>query len=113
VSSVCIADVPEVVRRLQKQLLNGYTHPNHPAVNDPRQCPLTETEELSLKHYIAWVDSHGTVRAYNAHAQVLHQAKGIDILSLYLVRKLAMEVTGLSSQKVDMSPKSCMAFTGQ
>jgi hypothetical protein len=106
------AGMPEVVRRLQKQLLNGYTHPNHPPIHDPRHRPLTEVEELSLRHYLAWVDSHGTVKAYKAHAQVLQQAKGIDILSLYLVRKLAIEVTGLSSQMVDMCPKSCMAFTG-
>ena len=106
------ADVPEVVRRLQKQLLNGYTHPNHPPIHDPRHRPLTEVEELSLKHYLAWVDSHGTVKAYNSHAQVLQQAQGIEILSLYSVRKLAAEVTGLSSQMVDMCPKSCMAFTG-
>jgi hypothetical protein len=37
----------------------------------------------------------------------------MEILSLYMVRKLAMELTGLSSQLVDMCPKSCMAFTGE
>jgi hypothetical protein len=30
-----------------------------------------------------------------------------------MARKLAMEITGLSSQLVDMCPKSCMAFTGE
>jgi hypothetical protein len=112
VTSAGTADVPEVVKRLRKQFLNGYTHPNHPPIDEARCRPLTEVEELSLKHYIAWVDSRGTVKAYHVHAQVLQQAKGIDILSLYLVRKLAIEVTGLSSQMVDMCPKSCMAFTG-
>ena len=111
-SADAAADVPEVVKRLRKQLLNGYTHPNHPPVHDPRRRPLTEAEELSLKHYLAWVDTHGTVKAYSAHAQVLQQYTGIEILSLYLARKLAAEVTGLSCQMVDMCPKSCMAFTG-
>jgi hypothetical protein len=35
VSSAGTADLPEVVRRLQKQLLNGYTCPVYPPVNDP------------------------------------------------------------------------------
>jgi hypothetical protein len=66
-----------------------------------------------LKHYIAWVDSHGTVKGYHLHAQVLQEAAQVEILSLYLVRKLANELTGLSSKLVDMCPRSCMAFTGE
>ena len=108
-----IADLPEVVQKLQKQLLSHYTHPNHPPLMDPRGHLLTPDEELSLKHYIAWVDSRGTVKAYNLHAQVLQEATGLTILSLYNVRKLAVELTGLASQLVDMCPKSCMAFTGE
>jgi hypothetical protein len=107
------ADLPEVVKKLRQQLLSGYTLPNHPQIDDPRCCPLTSAEELSLKHYIAWVDSRGTVKAYSLHAQVLQQATGTEILSLYMVRKLAMDRTGLLSQLVDMCPKSCMAFTGE
>src|ERR1700733_5830854 len=106
-------DLPEVIKTLQKQLLSGYTHPNHPSIDNPRGHPLTPAETLSLKHYIAWVDSRGTVKAYSRHAQLLEEATGIEILSLYMARKLAMEVTGLSSQLVDMCPKSCMAFTGE
>ncbi|KAH9030874.1 hypothetical protein EDB83DRAFT_2168704, partial [Lactarius deliciosus] len=63
--------------------------------------------------YVAWVDSRGTVKGYKLHAQVLQEATGAEILSLYMVRKLAIELTGLSSQLVDMCPKSCMAFTGE
>ena len=107
------ADLPEVIKRLRKQLLNGYTCPNHPPLEDPRGRSLTKAEELSLKHYMAWVDSRGTVKAYGFHATVLYQATGIEILTLYAVRKLAIELTGLSSQMVDMCPKSCMAFTGE
>jgi hypothetical protein len=108
------ADLPEVVKKLQLQLLSGYKPPNHPSIDDdPRGRSLTSAEELSLKHYIAWVDSRGTVKAYRLHAQVLQQATGLEILSLYMSRKLAMDLTGLSSQLVDMCPKSCMAFTGE
>ena len=104
--------LPDFVQRLQKQLLAGYTLPNHPLVNDPRDYTLTESEKISLRHYIAWVDSRGTVRAYNLHAEVLQEAANVEILTLYMVRKLAIKVLGLSSQLVDMCPKSCMAFTG-
>jgi hypothetical protein len=105
-------NVQDIVGRLQRQLLAGYTHPLFPPINDSRGGTLTESEELSLKHYMAWVDSHGTVKAYSLHAGVLQKATDIEILSLYMVRKLAIKVLGLSSQKVDMCPKSCMAFTG-
>jgi hypothetical protein len=104
--------VPDVVARLQRQLLAGYTPPIYPPIDDSRGGTLTESEELSLKHYMAWVDSHGTVKAYRLHAEVLQKATDIEILTLYMVRKLAMKVLGLSSQMVDMCPRSCMAFTG-
>ena len=106
------ADPPEVIQRLRKQLLAGYAPPIYPPVNDTRGRELSPAEKLSLKHYIAWVDSHGTVKGYHLHAQVLQEATQMEILSLYLARKLAIELTGLSSQLVDMCPKSCMAFTG-
>ena len=109
-------NLPEVVQKLRLQLLSGYTLPIFPPLDgdeDPMGRSLTPAEELSLKHFIAWVDSRGTVKAYQLHAQVLHQATGMDILSLYMARKLAMELTKLSSQLVDMCPRSCMAFTGE
>ncbi len=110
----CHTDLPEVVEKLRAQLLSGYTCPNHPSLNHNYQShSLDSVEKLSLKHYIAWVDSHGTVKAYKLHAQVLKEATHVEILSLYMVRKLATEITGLSSQLVDMCPKSCMAFTGE
>jgi hypothetical protein len=111
-SAASAADLPEVVQELRHQLLSGYSSPNHPPIDDPRGRLPTPAEELSLRHYIAWVDSRGTVKAYSLHAQVLQDATGIEILSLYMVRKLAIELSGLSSQLVDMCPKSCMAFTG-
>jgi hypothetical protein len=58
---------------------------------------------LSLQHYLAWTESHGTtVKAYNAHAQVLAEATQEEILSLYKVRKLALKLTGLKPCFVDM-----------
>ncbi len=105
-------DPPRIIQKLRMQLLNGYTLSNHPSFS-PRESLLTPDEKLSLKHYIAWVDTHGTVNAYNAHAKVLKEATGQKILSLHMVRKLAMNLTDLLSQVVDMCPKSCMAFTGE
>jgi hypothetical protein len=76
------ADLPEVIQLLQKQLLSDYTPPNHPPIIDPRGHSLTGAEVLSLKHYLAWVDSHGTVKAYSLHAKVLEEAANVEILSL-------------------------------
>ena len=108
-------DLPEVVKRLQEQLQSGYKRPNHPPVNDLRDHwdSLTKAEKLSLKHFIAWVNSRGTVKAYTLHAKVLQEETCTEILSLYMARKLALKLTGLSSQLVDMCPKSCMAYTGE
>ncbi|KAI0262762.1 hypothetical protein BC834DRAFT_800359, partial [Gloeopeniophorella convolvens] len=95
------------------QLLSGYIIPVNPPIHDNQNCALTPTEVLSLKHYLRWMQSHGTVKAYRLHAQLLYEATGIEILSLYLVRKLATELTGISTERVDMCPKSCMAYTGE
>ena len=80
-----MADLPEVIQSLWKQLLAGYTHPIYPSPNDLRGRPLTPDEKLSLKHYIAWVDPCGTVKGYHLHAQFLQEAAQVEILSLYLV----------------------------
>jgi len=105
-------DLPDFVKKLKIKLLSGYKCPNSPPGALPEHM-LTSVEELSLKHYVAWVESHGTVKAYSLHAKVLKEATGMEILSLYMIRKLAMELTGLSSQLVDMCPKSCIAYTGK
>ena len=105
--------LPDLITKLQKQLLAGYTHPVFPPINDSIGRALTESEELSLKHYMAWVDSRGTVKAYSLHGALLQSVTEIEVLSLYMVRKLAMKVLGLSAQMVDMCPRSCMAFTGE
>ncbi len=101
----------EIIIQLQNQLLKGYTLPSCPDVA-PLQHTLSRAEMLSLQHYLAWTESHGTVKAYNAHAKVLSEATREEILSLYKVRQLAQDLTGLKSSFVDMCPKSCMAFTG-
>ena len=105
-------DLPDVIRQLQKELLKGYTLPPCP-VEPPQQHTLSRAEMLSLKHYLAWAESHGTVKAYSAHAQVLAEATEEEILSLYKVKQLAMTLTGLKPSFVEMCPRSCMAFTGK
>jgi len=104
-------NVPDFVVQLQKQLLNGYTLPPHPT-QAPARPTLSRADALSLKHYLAWTGSNGTVKAYGAHASVLAEVSEEEILSLYKVRKLALELTGLKPSFVDMCPKSCMAYTG-
>ena len=77
--------MPDVVQRLQKQLLAGYTLSPYPPIKNPHAYAPTESDKLSLKHYITWVDSCETVKAYSLHAQVLQEAANIEILSLYRV----------------------------
>ena len=103
--------LPEIITGLQEKLLQGYTLPSDPPQDSP-QTDLSRAERLSLYHYFAWSDSHGTVKAYDAHAWVLVEATGEEILSLHRVRRLALDLAGLQPTFVDMCPKSCMAFTG-
>ena len=105
-------NLPEIIIQLQKQLLKGYTLPPCPT-QAPGQHTHSQTEILSLKHYLAWTESNGTVKAYIAHAQVLTEATQVAILSLYKARKLATKLTGIKLCFVDMCPKSHMAFTGK
>jgi hypothetical protein len=104
-------DLPDIIIQLQKKLLKGYTLPLS-SPEAPSQHTLSRAETLSIQHYLAWTETHGTVKAYGAHAQVLAEATQEEILSLYKVRQLAMDITGLKPSWVDMCPKSCMAFTG-
>jgi hypothetical protein len=104
-------NLPNVIMQLQKQLLKEYILPPCPAMA-PLQWTLDRAETLSLQHYLVWTESHGTVKAYNAHARVLAEATKEEILSLHRVKQLAMNLTGLKPLQVDMCPKSCMAYTG-
>ncbi|KAF8867460.1 hypothetical protein BD779DRAFT_1390034, partial [Infundibulicybe gibba] len=108
-------NIPESLKNLCKELLGGYTcpesQPDEADINIVRE--LTESEQLTLRHYIAWKKSSGTVKAYKLHAQVLQSTTQMPILSLYSVQKLAQKLTGFSPQKVDMCPKSCIAYTGK
>jgi hypothetical protein len=98
------ADLPEVIQLLWKQLLSNYTPPNHPPIIDPRGCPLTEVEVLSLKHYLAWVDSRGTVKAYGLHAKVLEEVGNVELLTLYNVM--------LVERQSDLDKKVWMQLVG-
>ena len=103
--------LPEFITQLQEKLLQDYTLPSCPT-QDPPQSDLSRAERLSLYHYFAWTESHGTVKAYDAHAWVLVEATGEEILTFHKVRQLALTLSGLRPSFVDMCPKSCMAFTG-
>jgi hypothetical protein len=110
VESETYCDLPSTVQELQDDLRQGYCLPAvcPGTVAEPRK--LTPSEELSLKHYVAWKKSNGTVLAYKLHAALLFQATGIDVLALYSVQKLAMALAELKPSQVKMCPRSCMAY---
>jgi hypothetical protein len=58
---------PNCVLDLEAELLGDYTPPKKPPPTPFLQELLTEPQILSLKHYIAWRKSNGTVWAYNEH----------------------------------------------
>jgi hypothetical protein len=97
---------------LENKLKGGYTLSISPPGSLKPPEPLTESETLSLKHYIAWRKSNGTVLAYELHADVLQKATGLQILPLYSVRELAKRCGRLCPQKIDICPNTCMAYTG-
>lgn len=97
---------------LQNKLKGDYTLCVSPPGSLKPPESLTKSEKLSLKHYIAWRKSNGTVLAYELHAGVLQEATGVQILSLYSVRELAKKCGRLYPQKIDICPNSCMAYTG-
>lgn len=104
---------PEQLNALRTSLLQDYVLPEHPPAYAPDLGSLTASEELTLKHYMAWYRSNGTVQAYTLHAKILQEASGTIILSLHLARKLAVHITGLTPNKVDICPRSCIAYTGE
>src|ERR1700733_14043067 len=61
-------DLPATLGELRKELLHDYKHSEMPPAPIMAQ-ELTRAEMLSLKHYVAWKKSNGTVLAYNLHAQ--------------------------------------------
>ena len=99
------------IKEMRDALLDGYKLEEDPPLT-PVCRILTESEKLTLEHFVAWSKSRGTVKAYAAHAVVLQKATEIEILSLYKARKLAAELTGLEPIKVDMCPSSCIAYAG-
>lgn len=104
---------PEQLTALRASLLGDYILPDSPPTSIPESATLTDSEMLTLKHYVAWYRSNGTVQAYKLHAKVLSDASGEEILSLYMARKLAVHVTKLTPTKVDICPRSCIAYTGK
>jgi hypothetical protein len=104
--------LPSSLTALHKELLGDYTCPtNHPS-SGCKPHELTPCQELSLRHYVAWKKSNGTVKAFELHGDVLQKATGHNILSLYKCRQLVIKLTGLKAHKVDICPDSCIAYTG-
>jgi hypothetical protein len=107
-----VFNVPECIKAIQDDLLNGYTPPEKPS--EPLKIEeLDSSQTWSLRHYVAWRRSNGTVRAFNEHRQVLQDATNVEILSLHRVRALALRLARITPKLVDMCPKSCIAYTGE
>jgi hypothetical protein len=104
--------LPETVCHLQEELLDGYTCPPKPPFTSPAK-ELTQSEFHSLRHYLSWVKSNGTVEAYYLHGRNLEDVLGEEILSLYSSQNLASTLTGLHPVQVDICPQSCIAYTGK
>jgi hypothetical protein len=105
--------LPGALTSLRKELLGDYKCPESPPHSPPIYQHLTSAQMLSLKHYVAWKKSNGTVNAFNTHAAVLKDATGQDILSLHNCQKLVIQLTDLQAHKVDICPNSCIAYTGK
>jgi hypothetical protein len=109
--------LPEELLQLREELRKGYTCPPYPPSEDnlisSRYSNLSRSEKWSLKHYICWKKTGGTVEAYKLHATLLSEAIGAEILSLYNIRKLACQLVDLKTREVHMCPNSCIAYTGK
>ncbi|EKM78019.1 hypothetical protein AGABI1DRAFT_13509, partial [Agaricus bisporus var. burnettii JB137-S8] len=92
-----------------------YVRPENPPVGNFLLEELDESEQITLKHYIAWRNSNGTVAAYEAHRKVLQDVLGdqCEVFSLFKARALATKLTRLHPNYVDMCRNSCIAYTGQ
>ena len=101
--------IPGSVLDLQKKLLGPY----QVLENVLEHRELSTSETMSLRHYVAWQKSNGTVLAYKLHAQNLQEATNTYIYSLHQVQKLASVLTQMKAEYVDMCPNSCIAYTGE
>ncbi|PPQ79449.1 hypothetical protein CVT24_010069 [Panaeolus cyanescens] len=111
ISNLAFFQAPACVTDLRKSLLEDYTplpKPDTPFVAEE----LTSAQSLSLSHYIAWRRTNGSVLAYNLHRDILSHATGLEILSLHNVRKLALRLAQVQPTRIDMCPRSCIAYTG-
>jgi hypothetical protein len=105
------SNFPESLKDLRANLLGDYRIPDEPPPLF-NKAGLSNAMIASLKHYVAWKKSNGTMQAFNLHREVLISVTGLEILSLYKVQKLAMQIADFCPTKVDMCPKSCIAYTG-
>ncbi|KAJ3513341.1 hypothetical protein NMY22_g15065 [Coprinellus aureogranulatus] len=108
---------PKALEDLRAELLGDYICPPvaPETLDDVRNnfANLTQSERLSLRHFIIWKRTGGTVVAYQLHAKLLESVTGVEILSLYRVRKRAVELTKFAPIRVPMCPRSCIAYTGK
>jgi hypothetical protein len=94
------------LQALRDKLLGDYAIPSAPPASASPPCALAKSEMLSLKHYVAWQKSNGTVQAYKLHARVLEDATEEKILTLYSARKLATHLTQMCPMQVDIFPQA-------
>ncbi|KAF6741380.1 hypothetical protein DFP72DRAFT_778052, partial [Ephemerocybe angulata] len=108
---------PKELEDLRSDLLGGYKCPLFPPSDADEVRSnfknLTASETISLRHFIIWKKTGGTVIAYQLHAKLLESVTKLEIMSLYRVRALARRLTKFAPVKVSMCPRSCLAYTGK
>jgi len=93
---------------------SGLEHNDQAALLDP-PCHILDVDDpdtrLSLKLYMGTLNASDDV--YNAvHEAILERHPEDKVLSLYQVKWLLTELTGVASIKSDMCINSCVAYTG-
>ncbi|KAE8219126.1 hypothetical protein CF326_g9019, partial [Tilletia indica] len=102
----------EIGADLLAELIGEYILPQKPGNHPPPLVKLSKTQKLSLKHYRRWLRTHGTVEAYEQHAETIREL-GHPVLSLYLVKNLVASFTEMRPRTVDMCVNSCIAYVGK
>ncbi|RXW18636.1 hypothetical protein EST38_g7230 [Candolleomyces aberdarensis] len=95
-----VAPQPEALKKLREKLKGGYKCPPFPPLDSDEVRNnfknLTPSEVYSLRHFIIWKKTSGTVLAYKLY-----------------VRKLAARLTNFTPIHISMCPRSCIAYTGE
>ncbi|KAI0037483.1 hypothetical protein FA95DRAFT_1578812, partial [Auriscalpium vulgare] len=60
-----LQSLPDTAARQREIFLDGYTCPAIPPFDTPKAKSLDKSETMSLKHWVTWKKTNGTVKAYS------------------------------------------------